>query len=126
MPVYSSYSSCEHKLFSKYKENTWFNAVLGYFTIRYPPIEARILDTLRYVELAPKNATAFSYEFGSILRDIVSVFSSILDKLIRNTMHACTRLPYLTARALGLYLLGKHSSLEMKGYGKERDGGCGP
>jgi ADP-ribosylglycohydrolase len=29
-----------------------------------------------------------------------------------------------SARALSLYLLGKHSFLEMNNYGKEKNGGC--
>jgi hypothetical protein len=31
---------------------------------------------------------------------------------------------FCNARALSLYLLGKHSFLEMKDYGKEKNGGC--
>jgi len=85
MALYSGFESCKHQLYSKYEKEPWFVEVLGYFTIRYPPIEARIVDTFRYVEFAPKNASTFSYEFGSVLRDIGSVVSSILDKLTRNT-----------------------------------------
>jgi len=53
--------------------------------IRFHPIETRILNTFRYVELQSRNKDAFSYEFGSIIRDIGSTFSSLLDKLARNT-----------------------------------------
>lgn len=85
MKTYSHYEGCPHQLQKKYKDNDWFNGVLGYFFIRYYPIETRVLDAMRYVELAPANASTFSYEFGSILRDIGSTFSSILDKIVRNT-----------------------------------------
>jgi len=82
---YTSYSSCKAKLNAKYAKNLWFHEALGYLSIRYYPIERRIIDTLRYVELAPENSTAFSYEFGSIIRDIGSTFSSVLDKFVKNT-----------------------------------------
>lgn len=79
------YSYCKPELHLKYSPNGWFNEVLGYLGIRYHPIETRILDTLRYIELHPANKAAFSYEFGSIIRDIGSTFGSILDRLVRNT-----------------------------------------
>jgi len=85
MRNYTGYSCCKSELHSKYGTNDWFNEVLGYLIIRYYPAETRILDTLRYVELHPKNKETFSYEFGSIIRDIGSIFSSILDTLVRNT-----------------------------------------
>jgi len=80
-----SYSSCRPQLHSKYGKNDWFDELLGYLTFRFPSIETRILNTFRYVELAPRNAATFSYEFASITRDIGSTFGSILDKLVRNT-----------------------------------------
>lgn len=82
---YTSYESCKAELHTKYGKNRWFNEALAYLSIRYHPIERRILDTLRYVELAPTNAITFSYEFGSIIRDVGSTFSSVLDKMVRNT-----------------------------------------
>lgn len=85
MQNYTSYSSCKPQLHSKYGENEWFSEILGYLIVRFHPIEARILNTFRYVELQPRNAATFSYEFGSIIRDIGSTFGSILDKLVRKT-----------------------------------------
>jgi hypothetical protein len=82
---YSRYSSCKAELYEKYAKNSWFNEALGYLSIRYYPIERRVLETLRYVELAPSNASTFSFEYGSIIRDVGSTFSSVLDKLVRNT-----------------------------------------
>lgn len=82
---YTGYSSCKHQLHEKYSKHGWFHEALGYLSIRYHPIERRILDSLRYVELAPENGTTFSYEFGSIIRDIGSSFGSVLDKIVGNT-----------------------------------------
>jgi hypothetical protein len=80
-----SYSYCKPELHTKYKGKSWYWEALGYLGARYHPVEQRILDTLRFVELAPKNATVFSYEFGSIIRDVGSTFGSVLDKMVRNT-----------------------------------------
>lgn len=81
---YTSFSSCSEVLKAKYGKNSWFNQTLNYLSIRYQPIEDRILDALRYVELAPANALTFSYEFSSTVKDIGGTFSSVLDKLVRN------------------------------------------
>jgi hypothetical protein len=82
---YTSYSSCKADLFEKYHENRWLIEALAYTQLRYHPIETRIINTLRYVELNSENNGTFSYEFCSISRDIGSTFSSVLDKLVRNT-----------------------------------------
>jgi len=52
---------------------------------RYSSIEDRFIETLRYVEFHPTNSGVFSYEYASLLRDIGSVFSSILDTFVRET-----------------------------------------
>lgn len=81
-----NYEFCKPILHSKHGANDWFNEVLGYLMIRYHPIETRTLETLRYVELHSRNRRAFSYEFGSIIRDIGSTFGSTMDKIVRNTV----------------------------------------
>jgi hypothetical protein len=49
---------------------------------RYDFIEERTIATFRYVDPDPKNATAFAYEYGSILRDAGSAFASTLDRFV--------------------------------------------
>lgn len=44
-----------------------------------------MIDTFRYVECDAANSSTFSYEFGSILRDVGSTFGSVLDNLLRNS-----------------------------------------
>ena len=85
MGIYSSYATCKNPLYLKYGKESWFAQVLGFANIRYTPVETRILNVLRYVELSPSNATTFSYELGSILRDIGSVFGSLLATFVKNT-----------------------------------------
>ena len=63
--------------------------------IRFLPIVDRLDNTLRYVDLNPKNMSVFSYEFASILRDIGSIFSSICDSYVSgvkndNKIHTIT------------------------------------
>ncbi len=82
---YTSFASCKPELFEKHNKNRWFVEALGYIQLRYHPIQSRIINTLRYVELNSENKATFSYEFCSIIRDIGSTFGSALDKLVRNT-----------------------------------------
>ena len=84
MPSYTGFASLKHRLHSKYGKHSWFDRVSGYIFLRFHPIEKRVLEALRYVELHPANINTFSYEFGSILRDIGSIFGSILDEFVRN------------------------------------------
>lgn len=69
-------------LWTKYQTEDWFNEIGDYLLIRHPPIVHRLEDTFRYVDLHPKNSITFSYEYSSLLRDIGSVFSSVLDSLL--------------------------------------------
>ena len=69
----------------KFGKEPWYNDILSYLLQRYASIERRLIDTLRYVACHPENRNTFSYEYASILRDSGSVFSSVLDRLIRET-----------------------------------------
>lgn len=79
------YSALKPQLHAKFGNNLWYISPLGYLLLRYPQIEGRILETSRYVEVNADNKLTFSYEFGSIIRDIGSVFSSVMDCLVDNT-----------------------------------------
>lgn len=70
---------------TKYRGEPWFAEICSYLASRYSSIENRIIDVFRYVELHPSNRYTFSHEFGSILRDIGSVFGSSVDRLTRLT-----------------------------------------
>ena len=73
------------KLHFKYHEEPWFPEILSYLSNRYPAIESRMMNTFRYVQLHETNRYTFSYEFGSVLRDVCSVFGSLTDRLVRLT-----------------------------------------
>jgi len=73
----------EHELSRNYDEEEWFIQIKNYLKKRYPPIANRLSNTFRYVDFHPSNKNIFSYEFASILRDIGSVFSSVLDSYVK-------------------------------------------
>lgn len=73
-----------YPLHVKYSENEWYSKINNYFTDRFSPIANRLNSTFRYVDLHPKNKDAFSYEYTSLLRDIGSTFSSVLDSFLTN------------------------------------------
>jgi hypothetical protein len=69
----------------KYGNQGWFHRIQIYLLNRHSQIEQRLLTSFNYVELHPKNATSFSYEYSSLLRDIGSVFSSFLDSIMKSS-----------------------------------------
>jgi hypothetical protein len=48
-------------------------------------VQKRFVYCMQYVEVHSENCDAFSYQFASILRDSGSVFSSVLDAMIRGS-----------------------------------------
>jgi hypothetical protein len=79
------YSRIKQILYKKFKNEPWFSEVLSYTTMRYHSIESRLIETFRYVDCNPLNYKVFSHEYTSILRDSGSVFSSIMDRLVKET-----------------------------------------
>ncbi len=59
--------------------------MFSYLRLRYTQIETRLMDTSRYVEIESHNKFTFSYEYSSLLRDIGSAFSSVMDKFVEKT-----------------------------------------
>lgn len=68
----------------KYDRKPWFTEIVNYLISKYSHIEERFIHTFRYVQLHKDNENVFSNEYSSILRDCGSVFSSVLDKTIKN------------------------------------------
>ena len=77
----SSLSPLSSTFYWKWHDQAWYPAIETYLDQRYSAIEARFMDTLRFVELHPDNRSTFSYEYASILRDAGSVFDSTMRKL---------------------------------------------
>lgn len=80
-----SFTMLKESLEQKYQSFEWFNELAGYLQYRCLTILNRFWDTFRYVDPSPDNADVFSYEYASLLRDIGSVFGSVLDTMVRNT-----------------------------------------
>lgn len=85
MKAYRGWSDLKSYLYEKYRGEEWFDKIVNYLHNRYWPIQERFFASFRYVDLHPKNASVFSYEYASLLRDIGSVFSSVLDSLVKET-----------------------------------------
>jgi len=80
-----SYSRLKNMIYTWYNMDPWFDEVFSYIVLRYKSIENRMKDSFRYVDCNPKNYKVFSHEYSSILRDSGSVFSSLMDRLVRKT-----------------------------------------
>ena len=69
-------------LTNKFANQGWFQLAASYLSSRFPAVEERLQNALRYVDLHRDNRDTFSYEFASILRDSGSLFSSVADALL--------------------------------------------
>lgn len=69
-------------IISKISSAEWFPALKSYLDNRFDAIYERYLETFRYVSPHPLNKSAFSYEYSSILRDVGSVFDTVMKKII--------------------------------------------
>jgi hypothetical protein len=84
--TYAGYRYLNAYLEEKYKEEDWLVSIVAYLQYRFLNISERMWETFRYVDPSPDNAKVYSYEYSSILRDIGSVFGSVLDSLVRETV----------------------------------------
>ena len=71
--------------FQDHHEKRWYIQAHGYLKERRGFIQRRFIECTRYVEVHSDNCDAFSYEFAGILRDCGSVFSSVLDAMIKGS-----------------------------------------
>ncbi|MCJ7559290.1 hypothetical protein MUO79_01565 [Candidatus Bathyarchaeota archaeon] len=88
LDISSGWHSLGPILQKKYGKQDWFNRIQIYLINRHAQIQQRLLISFNYVDFHPKNATTFSYEYASLLRDIGSVFGSFLDNLIKSALPA--------------------------------------
>ena len=79
------YQTLQPILYEKHKNEQWSAEVFSYLRLRYTQIESRLMETSRYVEVETHNKFTFSYEYSSLLRDIGSAFSSVMDKFVDKT-----------------------------------------
>jgi hypothetical protein len=77
-------SLSSNTLKNKFGNEKWFGEPYTYLTQRYRAIEDRTANTFKFVALDRDNEKTFSYEFAGILKDSGSVFSSVMDNLVRN------------------------------------------
>lgn len=71
--------------YQDHHEKEWYVRATEYLRERRNFVQKRFTECLRYVDVHPGNSETFSYEFASILRDCGSVFSSVLDAVIKGS-----------------------------------------
>jgi hypothetical protein len=71
--------------FQDHHEKEWYLRTSEYLKQRRSFIQRRFVECTRYVEVHSDNSDTFSYEFAGILRDCGSVFSSVLDAMIKGS-----------------------------------------
>lgn len=71
--------------YQDHHEKAWYIQAYEYLEQRRAFVQKRFVDCMQYVEVHSENCDAFSYQFASILRDSGSVFSSVLDAMIRGS-----------------------------------------
>lgn len=71
--------------YQDHHQEEWYTRAFEYLNERRIFIQKRFAECMRYVDVHSDNSGTFSYEFASILRDCGSVFSSVLDAMIRGS-----------------------------------------
>lgn len=71
--------------YQDHHENAWYIQAYEYLVQRRAFVQKRFVECIEFVEEHSENCDAFSYQFASILRDSGSVFSSVLDAMIRGS-----------------------------------------
>lgn len=71
--------------FQDHHEKEWYIQASEYLKEKRTFIQKRFVECMRYVDVHSENSETFSYEFASILRDCGSVFSSVLDAVIKGS-----------------------------------------
>jgi hypothetical protein len=69
--------------FQDHHEKEWYIQAYEYLKARRVFVQRRFIECTRYIEVHSENCDTFSYEFASILRDCGSIFSSVLDAVIK-------------------------------------------
>ena len=101
--------------YQDHHEKDWYIQAHEYLKERRNFIQKRFIDCIRYVEVHSENSDTFSYEFASILRDCGSVFSSVLDAVIKGSSFVGKKKtniddykPFLKAQDDNVYLYSVH------------------
>ena len=77
--------------YQDHHSNEWYIEAQQYLKERRAFVQQRFVDCMKYLEVHSENYGAFSYQFASILRDCGSVFSSVLDAMIKGSRFAVQR-----------------------------------
>ncbi len=79
----------QYKIWQNYQYEPWYDEIKNHLELRYQAIENRMIQTFDYTTPSNSNKLTYSYVFSSILRDVGSVFDSVVSELISNTQSDC-------------------------------------
>lgn len=71
--------------YQDHHEEEWYIQASEYLKERRIFVQKRFIECMRYVDVHSENSETFSYEFASILRDCGSIFSSVLDAMLKGS-----------------------------------------
>lgn len=71
-----------YRIHETYRNESWYPPIRDHLNIRYQAIESRLSQTFYFVTPDASNRATHSFTFSSILRDIGSVFDSVVRELI--------------------------------------------
>jgi hypothetical protein len=71
--------------YQDHHKKEWYVQASEYLRERRTFVQKRFIECMRYVDVHSRNSETSSYEFASILRDCGSVFSSVLDSMIKGS-----------------------------------------
>jgi hypothetical protein len=72
--------------YQDHHEKEWYIEASGYLKERRSFVQKRFIECMRYVDVHSENSKTFSYELAGILRDCGSIFSSVLDAVIKGSL----------------------------------------
>jgi hypothetical protein len=97
--------------YQDHHEKGWYVRASEYLKGQRTFIQKRFIESMRYVDVHSENTDTFSYEFASILRDCGSVFSSVLDAVIKGS--ACAAKKQTTINDYKSFLKAQDDTLHL-------------
>jgi hypothetical protein len=83
---YKSWERVKPIIITQFTDNMEsYNKIASYLQERYFSVEERLAQTFRFVSCHSSNRNVFSYEYASILRDVGSIFGSVMEAFVRET-----------------------------------------
>ena len=90
-PIIDGQRNVSSGFYQVHHSKAWYIEAQQYLTERRAFVQERFVNCIKYLDVHSENCGAFSYQFASILRDCGSLFSSVLDAMIKGSRFAVQR-----------------------------------